>query len=251
MFHIPTLISKTLNQTKLFFIRFITEIGGDLERKGSKLSNDIAYFQILSRHRKINPYLDILPTINNSKISENSTLVGDVQVNQFTNIEHNVVLRAETAPIRIGSYVFIGDNCSLNTWYTVPTGVVQSINIGNHSIIEPGCIISSCIIDENVLIGARTVIGEGVKIGKNTIIAPNSYVSPGTFVPEGQLWSGSPIRFTRNLNEDEKNSIYIKSYELWNKSNISSNKDDNNELETKVNEYTSENYFKWRAKYSL
>jgi carbonic anhydrase/acetyltransferase-like protein (isoleucine patch superfamily) len=250
MFHFPTIVSKTLNQTKLIIIRFITEMGGDLERKGSKLSNDVAFFQILSRHRKLNPFYDILPTIGNSKISENSTLVGDIHVNQFTNIENNVVLRAETAPIRIGSYVFIGDHCSFNTCYTVPPGVVQSINIGNHSIIEPGCIISSCIIDENVLIGARTVIGEGAKIGKNTIIAPNSFVSPGTYIPEGQLWSGSPVRFTRNLNEDERNSIYIKSYELWNKSNNDLN-EDMNELETKVNEYTSENYFKWRAKYSL
>ncbi len=249
LYNIPALLSKTLKYYKLILGKTITEVGGEIERAGSRMSNDIAYLQILSRHNKFTMIDEIKPTVSNAFICDNSTLCGDVQVGSFANIGHNVSLRAEVASIRIGSYVTIGDSCTFNTWYSVPTGVPQSINIGNNSIIEPGCCISSCIVDEGVQIGARSVIGEGVKIGKGSIIAPNSFISPGSYIPEGQLWAGSPVQFVRALSEEEKNMVYIESYNNWEKA--SEVKEDDILVTEKMKEYTAENYFKWRAKYSL
>jgi carbonic anhydrase/acetyltransferase-like protein (isoleucine patch superfamily) len=250
-YNLGLLISKSIKTAKLAIGRFITEIGGDLERKGSEYSNDIAYLQVFSRHRKFSSINDVFPQVSNAHIAENSSILGDVQINSYANIGHNVTMRAEVAPIRIGSYASIGDGCSFNTWYSVPGGVPQSINVGNNSIIEPGCVISSCIIDENVFVGSRSVIGEGVKIGKEAVIAPNSFISPGSYIPPGQLWSGSPVKFVRELTEEEKYSTYIKSYDNW--SVLEEKKSDDNKAYANemMKEYTSENYFKWRAKYSF
>ena len=250
-YNMGLLISKTIKSTKLFLGRFITEIGGELERKGSEYSNDIAYLQVFSRHRKISSINDVFPQVSNSHIAENSSILGDVQINSYANIGHNVTMRAEVAPIRIGSYVSVGDGCSFNTWYSIPGGVPQSINIGNNSIVEPGCVLSSCIIDDNVFIGSRSIIGEGVKIGKGAIIAPNSFISPGSYIPTGQLWSGSPVKFVRELTEDEKYSTYIKSYDNWSRIEEQKGDDHKDYVNEMMKEYTSENYFKWRAKYSF
>lgn len=41
---------------------------------------------------------------------------------------------------------------------------------------------------------------------------PNSIIPPGRLIPAGQLWGGNPVRFVRNLTEDEKWKNYNESY---------------------------------------
>lgn len=154
--------------------------------------------------------------------------------------------------IRIGSYVTIGDGSTFCTWYSTPTGVPASIYVGNHTIIEPGCCINSCIIDEKVKIGSRSVISEGCIIGKGAIIAPNSFVSPGSYIPPGTLWAGSPVKLVRQLNENEQNSVYIESYNNWEK-NKEVKEDDHivAQRNEEVANYLESNYFTWRSKYDV
>jgi len=46
----------------------------DLDRTGSKLANDIAYTQELSRHRQVMPLYDLVPEIDNAWIAPNATI---------------------------------------------------------------------------------------------------------------------------------------------------------------------------------
>jgi carbonic anhydrase/acetyltransferase-like protein (isoleucine patch superfamily) len=223
---------------------------------GSRLGDDIAYTQKLSRHRNLMAILDTKPMIDNAFVANNSTLVGDVQVGSWSSIWYNAVLRAEWNPIRIGSYTSIGDSTVLSSFSTPPMGVSASITIGNHVIIQHNCTILSCIIDDEVFIGAGSTIGEGCKIEKGAIVAPNSFVPPGRLIPGGQLWSGNPVKFVKELSDKEMYSTYMQSYNMWNTAQSHNNdfnlkKDDEFDLDASstVESYLSENYIKWRARY--
>lgn len=100
LFHYSALAAKIIRIAKLNIGRFITELGGDIERSGSRISSDIAYRQVFSRHRNIGTIEDQAPKISNSYVEKNATVLGDVQINEYSKIGHNVVLRAEVSPIR-------------------------------------------------------------------------------------------------------------------------------------------------------
>ena len=187
-----------------------------MDRYGSKMTYDVAFTQTLSRHRNLMALDENKPIVEYSWIASNSTLVGSVYVGSYASIWYNAVLRAEYAPIRVGSYSSIGDGCILHTHGATPTGVPPSINIGKNVTIQNKCIIYSSIIDDDVFIGAGSVIGVGSKIEKGAVIAPGSLVPPGRSIPGGQLWAGNPVKLIRDLTEEESFSNYTESFNMWN-----------------------------------
>ena len=94
----------------------------------------------------------------------------------------------------------------------MPHGLAASVNIGKNVVIEAGCSIHSCIIDDDCVIGAGTVIGEGSRLERGCYILPNSIVPPGRLIPAGQVWGGNPVKFVRNLTEQEQLQNYASSY---------------------------------------
>jgi carbonic anhydrase/acetyltransferase-like protein (isoleucine patch superfamily) len=237
---------------------FISELGGGMDRFGSRLSEDISYTQTLSRHRSIMALDEVKPSVDYSFVASNATLTGEVNVSAYASIWFNSTLRAEYSPIRVGSYSSIGDGSTISTHCAVPTGVPASVTIGKHVTIQNNCTIFSSIIDDEVFIGANSIIGEGCKIEKGAVIAPNSLVPPGKLIPGRQLWGGNPAKFIRDLTDEEAYSYYIDTFNTWNLAQNHLNgfgiEKKNDEIEINpdslVANYLSENYFKWRAKYS-
>lgn len=224
-----------------------------MDRYGSKLTSDTAYMQTLSRHRKLMALDNIKPSVDHSFIAENATLAGEVIVSAYSSIWYGATLKAELNPIRIDSYSSIGDGTTLNTYCAVPTGVPGSITIGKHVTIQNNCTIFSSIIDDEVFIGTGSIIGEGCKIERGAVIAPNSLVPPGKLIPGRQLWAGNPVKFVRNLTEEEVYCYYVKTLDTWNLAQKHMNgfgQSGEVNPESLVANYLSENYFKWRGKYS-
>ncbi len=229
-----------------------------MDRFGSRLTDDIAYTQTLSRHRQLMSLEEMKPAVDYSFIASNATLTGEVNVSAYASIWYGATLKAELSPIRVGSYSSIGEGAVLHTHCAVPTGVPGSITIGKHVTIQNNCTIFSSIIDDEVFIGAGSVIGEGCKIEKGAVIAPNSLVPPGKLIPGRQLWAGNPVKFVRELSEEDLYSYYVQSFNTWNLAQSHLNsfnlKKENEDLEVSpdslVANYLSENYFKWRGKYA-
>jgi carbonic anhydrase/acetyltransferase-like protein (isoleucine patch superfamily) len=223
------------------------------------MTDDVAYTQKLSRHRNVMQIDDVRPQIDFSFVATNSTLAGEVFISPYASVWYNATLRGDVNPIRLGSYSSIGDSCALFTACSLPVGVPSSITIGKHVIIEEKCSIYPSIIDNNVFIGANSIIGEGTRIEQGAMIAPNSYVPHGRLIPGKQLWGGNPIKYIRDLSEEEIYAVYMQSYDIWNLAqkhlngfNFSKNSE-NDEVridpESLMSKYLSDNYFQWRAKY--
>ena len=183
-----------------------------MDRFGSKLTNDVAYMSDSSRHRQQMPLYDAIPKVKEAWVAPNATLIGDVLVSQFATIWYNVIIRAELNAVRIGHFSSIGDGTSIYTAEALPHGIAASVNIGKNVVIEAGCSIHSCIIDDDCIIGAGSVIGAGVRIERGVHILPNSVVPPGRLIPGGQVWGGNQVTFVRNLSQEELLKNYAASY---------------------------------------
>ena len=158
------------------------------------------------------PLYDSVPTVKDAWIAPNASLIGNVAVSKWATVWYNVVIRAELNAVRIGHFSSIGDNTTIYTAHALPHGLAASVNIGKNVVIEAGCSIHSCIIDDDCVIGANTVIGEGARIERGAQILENSVVPPGRLIPAGQVWGGKSVTFVRNLSEQEQMSNYAASY---------------------------------------
>ncbi|CDW74518.1 UNKNOWN [Stylonychia lemnae] len=206
------LLGKITQKVNYNFGRVFKEAGLAMDRFGSRLQNDIAYSQDLSRHRQLMPIQDLAPVVDNAWIAPNASLVGEVMVSKWATIWYNVVIRAELNAVRIGHFSSIGDGTVINSASSLPAGVASSVNIGKNVTIEPNCSIYSCIIDDDCVIGQGSVIMPGARLERGCHVLPNSVVTPGKLIPAGQIWGGNPVRFVRNLTQEEQVQNYAKSY---------------------------------------
>lgn len=85
--------------------------------------------------------------------------------------------------------------------------------IGNNVIIEAGAILHGCTVEENTYIGAGSQVLDGAVIQSKAFLTPGSLVAQGKIVPSGQVWSGVPAIYERDLTESEKASFAVKSIE--------------------------------------
>ena len=99
---------------------------------------------------------------------------------------------------RIHKNVCIGNNCVLHTAASTASGISAQLVIQQDVVVQNGCTLYSCIINDKVFIGYNSVILEGAIIEEGAIIAPNSVVPANRVVPAGQVWGGNPIKFIRH-----------------------------------------------------
>ena len=129
------------------------EAGMNLDRIGSGMMGDIAYYQETSRHRTVMPLYDSIPVTEDAWVAPNASLIGDVMLSKWATVWYNVTIRAEMNAVRIGHFSSIGDGTSIYTNHALPHGISSSVNIGKNVVVEPKCSIHSCIIDDDCVIG--------------------------------------------------------------------------------------------------
>ncbi|MDE0718863.1 MAG: gamma carbonic anhydrase family protein, partial [Rhodospirillaceae bacterium] len=57
-------------------------------------------------------------------------------------------------------------------------------------------------IGDRATIGMQSCLMDGVTVEPGAMVAAGSLVTPGKVIPAGQLWSGRPAKFMRELDED-------------------------------------------------
>jgi len=58
-------------------------------------------------------------------------------------------------------------------------------------------VLTSCEIEDEVIIGQRCIVLEGAIVEKNAILADGTLVAENQLIPSGQLWAGNPAVFVR------------------------------------------------------
>lgn len=135
----------------------------------------------------------------NSYVSPQSTLIGDIKVNDNAIVWPGSIIRAENSPIIIGEYSTIFDGVMMLT-----RSQRSSINIGRYCIIESSVALLGCFMEDYVQIKEGTLIYEDTSIGEGVIIMNGSQVPPGLTIPARTVMRGIPVE---SIREQTRNDV--------------------------------------------
>lgn len=138
----------------------------------------------------------------NTYLSENATIIGDVRIGKECSIWFNAVLRGDVNPIRIGDRVNIQDGSVLHTLYE--RSVVE---IGDDVSIGHNVTIHGATIKEGALIGMGATILDYAVVGEGAIVAAGALVLANTIIEPGTLWAGVPAKFIKKIPTEQSKEL--------------------------------------------
>jgi len=166
-------------------------------------------------------FKNIVPKIHSeSFIAHNAVVIGNVEIGEQSGVWFSSVIRGDVAPIRIGSLTNIQDGTTIHV--TRPNHVANKTGasggptmIGNKVTVGHNCIIHACTIGNNVFVGMGSILMDLSIVEDNAMVAAGSLLTCGKVVKSGQLWSGRPAKFMRDLTEEELSFIPISAQNYW------------------------------------
>ena len=105
------------------------------------------------------------------------------------------------------NYIRIGTNTNIQDAVVIHAAKIANdfpTVIGHSVTIGPNAIIHACTIEDGCIIGTNAQVLDGAIISSESMIAAGSIVPPNKTVPSGELWSGVPARYIRDLTSDER-----------------------------------------------
>jgi carbonic anhydrase/acetyltransferase-like protein (isoleucine patch superfamily) len=139
---------------------------------------------------------DAEPSIDGSVFrAPGSVVVGDVQIGPESSVWYNVVVRADVAPVRIGSRTNIQDGSILHADPGFPCIIGDDVTVGHRAIVH------GAKVGNGALIGMGAILLNGAEIGENVIVAAGAVVTEGTIVAPGTLVAGIPAKEKRTLDD--------------------------------------------------
>jgi len=140
-------------------------------------------------HQGISPVIH--PT---AFIAPGARIIGNVHIGPEASIWYNVVIRGDVGAIRIGARTNIQDGTVIHV-----TGGAYDTTIGDEVLIGHQAMIHGCTLEDHSFVGFAAAVMDGCVIEPRGMLAAGAMLTPGKRIPSGQLWSGRPARFMRDL----------------------------------------------------
>jgi carbonic anhydrase/acetyltransferase-like protein (isoleucine patch superfamily) len=117
-------------------------------------------------------------------ISEAAYVVGDVEIGANSSVWPGAVIRADIAPVVIGSNTHVEDNVVIHT------GI--ALTVGDDVLVGHGAVLHCRRVGDACLVGNHATVLDGAELGKLTMIAAGAVVLGGTVVPPESFVAGVP-----------------------------------------------------------
>lgn len=157
------------------------------------------YFaRIVAKHLALTPSVP-----SDAFVAPGAFLAGNVTLASRASVWPGASLRADGAPIEIGSESNVQDNAVVHVATDLGAKVGRRVTIGH------GAIVHACTIGDNSLIGMGAVILDGAVVGENCLIGARSLVLGGTVIPPGSMVVGSPGKVVRTLSREEQAGLGV------------------------------------------
>lgn len=144
------------------------------------------------------PFGGFIPDIDDDAIVlPGATVIGQVRIGAGASVWYGAVVRADAAPISIGSGTNLQDGVILHADPDHPCAVGDFVTVGHRAVVHGSTVESGCTI------GMGAVLLNGSVVGAGSIVAAGSVVRQGAVVPPGTLFAGSPAVAKRPLTDAE------------------------------------------------
>ncbi len=132
-------------------------------------------------------------------IAPTAAVIGNVAIGSKSGIWFHCVLRGDTNFIRIGARTNIQDGTIIH----VNAGREATI-IGDDVTVGHACIIHACTLHDRAFVGMGATVLDNAVIEEGGMLAAGALLTPGKRIGRNELWSGSPARLWRVMDDEER-----------------------------------------------
>ncbi|DBA03071.1 TPA: hypothetical protein N0F65_003318 [Lagenidium giganteum] len=176
--------------------------GQSLDRVGVSLEGSLTYTEHLNPSTRAVANAGRKPKFSaGAFVAPNASVIGDVKIGKGSSIWYGATVRGDV------NYISIGENTNIQDLAVVHVAKIHKdipTKIGSNVTVGPSSIIHACTIGDHCIIGTGAQVLDGAEVGEQSIVTAGSIVTYGKKIPAGQLWSGVPARYLRNLTAEEK-----------------------------------------------
>ncbi len=145
------------------------------------------------------PYRGVGPRVDPSAfLAPGVVVVGDVVIGPQTSVWFGSVLRADMGTIRVGAR----SNLQEGTVVHVTSGG-QGVFIGDDVTIGHQALVHECRLEDRAFVGMRAAVLDGAVIESGGVLAAGALLTPNKRLPSGQVWTGIPARYWRDVTPDD------------------------------------------------
>ncbi len=136
-------------------------------------------------------------------VADSAEVMGDVTLGEEVGIWFGVVVRGDTASIRVGAQTNIQDLSVLHADVGMPLTIGSGVTVGHKAMLH------GCSVGDDSLIGIGAVVLNGAKIGKGCLVGAGSLVTEGKEFADGSMIMGSPAKVVRQLTAEQLQALRL------------------------------------------
>ena len=130
-------------------------------------------------------------------IAPGAQVLGRVRLARGSSVWYNAVLRGDVDTIEIGEHSNIQDGCVVHVDAGFPCRVGRNVTVGHNAILH------GCTVEDGALVGMGATLLNGSRVGRGAVLAAGALLPEGAEIPAGMLAMGVPARVVRPLREEE------------------------------------------------
>jgi len=139
-------------------------------------------------------------------VAPSASVVGNVTIGRESGIWFGCVLRGDDNSIIVGERSNIQDGTVVH----VDPGEFL-VEIGDDVTIGHSCLIHGCRLESGAFVGMASTVMNGCVIERGGVLGARSLLTAGKRIKSGELWTGAPAKFVRNLSEPELEGFFATS----------------------------------------
>jgi carbonic anhydrase/acetyltransferase-like protein (isoleucine patch superfamily) len=133
-------------------------------------------------------------------IAPSAALIGDVEIGAQSSVWFHCVLRGDSNIIRVGQRTNIQDGSIVH----VNAGEAFRTIIGDDVTIGHAAIVHACTLHDRAFVAMGATVLDGATIEEGGVLSAGGLLPPGKRIGRFELWQGSPARFVRVLDAEER-----------------------------------------------
>ena len=132
-------------------------------------------------------------------IAPTAAVIGDVVIGSETGIWFHCLVRGDMDIIRIGARTNIQDGTVIH----VDSGGMDTL-IGDDVTVGHNAVIHACTLKNRAFVGISATVLDGAVIEEGGMLAAGGLLTPGKVIGPNELWTGSPAKLRRVMDEEER-----------------------------------------------